>query len=342
MRFLVVDDDPTCRLLLQRVLEKSGHTVDTAEDGVHAQSKLRGKTYDALVLDWMMPRMDGVTLTKWVRAHIKPIPPIVFCSAVNTHEGIRHALSAGADDYLMKPIMPSEIVQRIDMLQQRMAQPAPKTLTPGLPMLVRRAALSSPVGVFIASGTGGPEALIPLVDALQPDDPVMVFVNLQGPAWLIENTAAWIEERTTHRARIAREGMEPRPGRIYLAPQGLHLRLTRTDKLTMTLWDGPRENFVRPSADVLFRSGAQAFGGHAVGVILSGIGRDGALGARALQQAGAPTLVLDPEDATAQGMPRAALDMGLACRKVRAAKLPRALVDAVDSAARAKLPGSPP
>ncbi len=270
MRVLLAEDDSTSRKLVQTTLEQGGHSVVLTRDGVEAQEYLKkGHPLDALILDWMMPRMDGIELARWVRNSMSPPPPILFLSAIDSPDGIRYALEMGADDYLIKPVMPYEILRRLETLQNRLVQPLPMRPLREVPVLEHSEVLSVPkpvvpapgggirpgthpaedIGVGIVAAAGGPKALIKLFSSLPTGLPASFYVVLHGPTWMTEHLSSSLQRQTGFRTRLVGDGRERRVGVIHLATQGQQVGFGGAAPIRFLLTDDPAENFVRPSAD---------------------------------------------------------------------------------------------
>ncbi len=164
------------------------------------------------------------------------------------------------------------------------------------------------VGVFIATSTGGTDALAEVLLTLKMQRQAVVFIVQHGPAWLLEALAERLQRQTTMPLVLAEDDVFAKAGTVYLAPGDHHLSI-EAGSFRLRLEKGPLVNYVRPAADPLFRSGAHAFGPYGIGVVLTGMGRDGSAGAVHIQEAGGAVLVQDPETAVAPGMPRAVIEM---------------------------------
>jgi two-component system chemotaxis response regulator CheB len=167
------------------------------------------------------------------------------------------------------------------------------------------------VAVLLAASTGGPEALKTVVASLDPTLNVAYFLVQHGPSWAIDVLARDLKSQTRLKVQVAKHGEKVRPGTFNIAPAGKNLKLKeRTFELEVVA--EPPENHTCPAADPLFRSAAQAFGQYAIGVILTGLGRDGTRGAGDIRNAGGVVLVQDPLTATVETMPQTAIAAGVA------------------------------
>lgn len=311
MRVLVTEDDPVSALVLEATLRKAGYLVEVARTGSEAVDRFGSGPFDALVLDWMLPGLDGIEVARLARQKLSPAPLVLMVTALGL-AAREHALASGADEFLAKPVRPSEL---LDVLARGIARvrqvsaPARGATTSvarpsGSPANPAASALAPYPAVAIAASTGGPEA-VRAVFARELPPAAAYFVLVHGPGWMQESIATALGKTTKLAVSVARPGEEVSPGHVYLAAGDRHLVVTGT--LRLELGDGPLVNFVRPAADPLFKSVARVFGASSVGVVLTGVGADGALGAAAIAGAGGTVLVQDPESAAAPSMPRAAI-----------------------------------
>lgn len=307
MKILIAEDDPTSAMLLKRTLESDGFTVVATTDGTQALDAIRREVFDALITDWMMPNMDGISLVRRVRAELESPPPILVVTALSSDDAKTHALHAGADDYLAKPYQPREILRRLRNCIERAKQPAPgRRFDPSAVKKVS-ARPNDHVGVAIGASTGGPEALRLVVPALRPDLRAAYFLVLHGPIWMLETFTERLMEISELDVCLAEDQQPIQVGKLYVCPGEVHLVV---DGAKMRLSNEPAENFVRPAVDPLFRSLAASYGKHSLAVVMTGMGRDGSLGAQHVYHAGGRVLVQDPTTAVAASMPRTTLGMG--------------------------------
>lgn len=306
MKILIAEDDLVSRGLLEKILVKAGHEVIAARTGTEALQRFKDNAVDVLLTDWMMPEMDGIELARKVRALSLPTPLIIIVTTLALEEARTRALDAGADDYLLKPYDPAEIISRIDSGIKRLrggggAQPR-KAAGAKLPPMI---------GVGIAASTGGPPTLMTLFSGIEPTTEAAFFVVLHGPVWLFETFLPRLQTRTAMKVSIGADGMRISAGEVYLAPGDRHM-IVDPQRMVLRLTDGPEENFVRPAADPLFRSLARAFGRRAMGVVVTGMGRDGTIGAGYIAAAGGLVLAQDPATAILSSMPQSVIDLRLA------------------------------
>jgi two-component system chemotaxis response regulator CheB len=337
---LVVDDSAVVREVLTALLsQEPGMVVATAADPFIAMSKMKNKRPDVIVLDLEMPRMDGLTfLQKIVRED--PIP-VVICSALtgpNTAIGLQ-ALEEGAVDVITKPrigvreFLYESAVLLIDVVRAAARSQANLPRFDRLPATPRQefgrelpADCKSPHGeqndrvIAIGASTGGTEALRIILEAMPPDTPGILIVQ-----HMPEGFTAAFAQRLNKVCRIevkeASNGDQVTSGRALIAPGNRHLIMRRdTNPYDVEVVDGPLISRHRPSVDVLFRSVAQRAGANAVGVILTGMGNDGADGLLEMKKAGAFTIAQDESSSIVFGMPKEAIERGAVHR---VASLPR-------------------
>lgn len=313
MRILLAEDDPTSALVLRKALSQAGMEVHVAIDGERALALFGEHRFDGIVTDWMMPNMDGLDLIRAVRTHVRPAPPILMVTALSSSQSRQRALDAGADEYLTKPVVPAEAVAAVERLTRRSRQAPP---SPRDRSVVPRRAGVAPVhgpytGVVVAASTGGPDALLGFFSRVEPRLDLSWFVVLHGPAWMLETFAERLGGEVPMPVHLATHGTRVERGHLYLCPGDVHTVLSPGGGKLLSD-DGPPENYVKPAADPLLRSVARELGDRCVAVVLTGMGRDGALGCQAVHDAGGLVLAQRPGQAVAASMPRTVVEMGLA------------------------------
>lgn len=323
LHVLVVDDSAVVREAMTAVLaDGEGVTVATAPNPIVARRRMALKRPDVIVLDLDMPEEDGLTFLRSQMAQ-DPIP-VVICSS-HSVQGSRAALQAlhdGAVEVVAKPrIGVREFVQEskiilLDAIRgaaaARLRRRGPVVAAP-----VARVVAPAPVSVgssrrviAMAASTGGPQALHEILAALPAETPGIVVVQ-HMPAGFTTAFAKHLDERCAINVREAETGDEVRDGLALIAPGGRHLSLKRSRTgFAVEVTDGDLVSRHRPSADVLFRSVAEHVGGEALGVILTGMGDDGAEGLVAMKAAGAATVGQDEGTCVVYGMPKEAVARG--------------------------------
>jgi two-component system chemotaxis response regulator CheB len=333
LRVLVIDDSATVRQAFASLLA-SDFDVDTAADPLIAQRRLQRKRPAVIVLDLQMPRMDGMTFLRRLMRH-DPLP-VVICSeaAAKGSDRALRALEMGAVDVLQKPrlgvreYLADSTVLVADTLraaaqarvQARSRVPMPVTerlradvVLPAIaPAMAFASGLLQSGGPVVAVGasTGGTEALRTLITALPPTAPPLLVVQ-HMPRGFTAAFAQRLDAEAAVEVKEAENGDLLRPGRVLVAPGDRHLLMRRIPHgYAAVVVDGPLVSRHRPSVDVLFRSAAQVAGDDAVGVILTGMGNDGAAGLSEMRAKGARTIAQDEATSVVFGMPKEAIAAG--------------------------------
>ncbi len=311
IKTLVVDDSATMRALITAALRRDpGITVvGQAGDPNEARAAIKALNPDVLTLDIEMPGMNGLDfLEKLMRLRPMPVVMVSTLTAQGTDATLR-ALSLGAVDCVAKP-RPGESFEDLPTAVRHAAAARVRPLSD-------RPARSSPLpfkgdGAVLAIGasTGGVEALACVLASFPENCPPTLITQHIRPAFT-RSLAERLNRLCAASVTEACEGDPLLPGRIYLAPGGAtHLAIKGTRSWRCTLVDGPPVNGHCPSVDVLFESVARCAGARGVGVILTGMGRDGAQGLLAVRERGGRTLGQDAESSVVYGMPRAAFELG--------------------------------
>lgn len=323
---LLVDDSAVVRQVLQEVLSRDPqiHVMGAAADPLFAMQRMHQHWPDVIVLDVEMPRMDGITFLKKIMAE-RPTP-IVICSTL-TEQGARttlDALAAGAVSILTKPKMSLK-----SFLQDRAADIACAVKAAASARLANlrthgpasggvdasRALRPAPQGlpattekvVAIGTSTGGTQALERVLTALPASAPGIVIVQ-HMPERFTALFAQRLDSVCQIRVAEAADGNRVLPGTALVAPGGRHMQLRRSGaRYHVEITDGPLVNRHKPSVDVLFRSVAQCAGPNALGIILTGMGDDGARGLKQMKEVGAATLAQDEASCVVFGMPKEAI-----------------------------------
>jgi two-component system chemotaxis response regulator CheB len=318
IRLLVVDDSAVMRQAMIAIGRSAGDIeVTVAADPLIAQSKIEREPFDVVLLDIEMPRMDGLTYLRKLMNE-RPLPVIV-CSALagrGTDVALR-ALEEGAVDVVEKPrvalheFLAESNVRLIDAIRGAAAARLRRRSAPAVPAAQpsRTRGTASRI-VVIGASTGGTEALREILEAMPADGPGMVIVQ-HMPELFTAAFARRLNETCRVQVKEAAEGDRILPGRALIAP-GNHHALVQRDgaQYRVQLSDGPLVSRHRPSVDVLFQSAARTAGVNAVGVILTGMGTDGAAGMLEMHAAGAVTLAQDESTCVVFGMPGAAIARG--------------------------------
>ena len=329
LNVLVVDDSAVMRQVMTTVLSREmGIHVDTAAHPLIAMGKMKQRRPDVIVLDIEMPHLDGLTFLQKIMAD-EPIPVLV-CSALakNGADTVLRALEYGAVDVIQKPavgiqdFLYEQAVMMVDKVRGAAeARPKRRASIPStekrnsadvvLPTIpARTLSVTTDKVVAVGTSTGGTEALRVLLMALPLDAPGFVVVQ-HMPEVFTAGFAERLNQLCAVDVREAKDGDRVRPGLVLIAPGNRHTMINRNGAQYMVrVVDGPLVARHRPSVDVLFRSVAQAAGANAVGVIMTGMGDDGADGLVEMKKAGASTIAQDESTCVVFGMPKVAIDRG--------------------------------
>lgn len=320
---LVVDDSRLVRRMLVDLLASSDEfrVAGEAEDGLDAIRKVHALNPDLVTLDVQMPGLDGLQVLGYVMSET-PRPVIILTAAGDRHgENLTlRALELGAVDFIRKPA-PDEGLQAADLRDRVLGAlrgALGVNLAAAVPVLARpvqvrvrdtSATRAATRVVTLAASTGGPRALAQIIPALPPDLGAAVLIAQHMPAGFTVSLAERLDRRSALPVCEARDGDPVLENRVYVAPGGRHLSISLgvDGAPRLEVLDSAPRHGVRPSADILFESAAGVFGASAVGVILTGMGRDGTQGLRDLRRAGGFALVQDEASSTVYGMPKTAL-----------------------------------
>jgi two-component system chemotaxis response regulator CheB len=328
---LIVEDSDVVRQLLQHIIgtDPRFEVLAATASAEEALKALEHISPDVISLDIRLPGMNGFEATRQIMRE-KPTP-IVVCSASVESEDLKitmNALRAGALAVVEKPVGTTRtdydrlartlctqlaIMSEVKVVRQRaFGSTAPTVRHPGAPAIPRGYARASGRLRFLGIGasTGGPNAIVQVLNELGPDFPLPVLLVQHMMPSFLEGFASWLTSVTPYRAVIARSGDVTAPGVVYLAPADHHLQL---DGDRIRLSQDPPASAQRPSATVLFHSIARSAGPSGIGVLLTGMGDDGADGLLALRRAGGYTVAEHESTATVYGMPKAAVDRHAAC-----------------------------
>jgi len=352
IKVLIVDDSAVVRQVLTEVLSNAPgiEVIGAASDPVFAIDRMRVFWPDVIVLDVEMPRMDGITFLRKIMAE-RPTP-VVICSTLTEKgaETTMQALAAGAASIIAKPKSSlkrfledsaEELISAVRAAAQANARrlvPAAGPPSPVAPKLTADAVLPVPTHamaettdrvVAIGTSTGGTQALEAVLTALPRVSPGIVIVQ-HMPEKFTEAFANRLNGLCQIEVREARGGDRVMPGRALIAPGGRHMLLKRSGaQYHADIIDGPLVSRHRPSVDVLFRSVAKVAGRNALGIIMTGMGDDGAHGLKELHDLGARTLAQDEASCVVYGMPKEAVKLGAVDRQVSLSDIPNEILRAL-------------
>ncbi|MEG3115943.1 chemotaxis response regulator protein-glutamate methylesterase [Salinicola sp. 4072] len=322
IKVLCVDDSALIRDLMTKIIDAQPDmtVVATAPDPLVARDLIKKHNPDVLTLDVEMPRMDGLDFLERLM-RLRPMPVLMVSSLTQRGSEITlRALELGAVDFVAKP----EVGIRDGMLEyagmiaekiRAAAQARPSRqgalAKPAAPREVLKAPmLSSEKIIIIGASTGGTEAIRQVIEPLPANSPA-VLITQHMPGGFTRSFAERLDRLCRVTVKEAEDRERVLPGHVYIAPGDWHMRLTRSGaNYVIALDDGPPVNRHRPSVDVLFQSAAICAGRNALGVILTGMGRDGAAGLLKMREAGAHTVAQDEASCVVFGMPKEAIALG--------------------------------
>lgn len=321
---IVVDDSALIRKLLSEIINSQPdmRAIGAAPDPLVAREMIRSLNPDVLTLDVEMPKMDGLDFLERLM-RLRPMPVVMVSSLTERgSDATLRALELGAIDYVSKPRIDivhgiqeyaAEIADKIRTAAAARLRPRPLAGVPriarALPALASRS-LSTEKLIIVGASTGGTEAIKEFLLDMPPDCPG-ILITQHMPEAFTKSFAARLDSLCRISVKEAEHGERVLPGHAYVAPGHSHLLLRRSGANYMTqLSDAAPVNRHRPSVDVLFHSAAEYAGKNAVGVILTGMGKDGALGMLEMKQAGAYNFAQDEPSCVVFGMPKEAIAAG--------------------------------
>ena len=341
VRVLVAEDSPTVQDLLVWILQSDPdlQVVGMANDGEEAVRLAARLRPDVITMDIHMPRMDGFQATREIMRQT-PTPIVVVSATVDTEsmETSFSALQAGALSVVQKPTGPGNpnyeavregLVTTVKLMSEvkvvRRWGRKPSIPGPSVPVFPPAPVKVQAEVVAIAASTGGPAALCQVLCGLPADFPVPVVVVQHISHGFSEGLVSWLDRATELKVELARQGDRLSPGRVLVAPDSRHMMVRPGGRILL----GPAglDNGLCPSANQLFDSVANAFGAKALGVILTGMGRDGVEGLRRLKVVGGRVLAQDEASCVVFGMPKEAITAGLVDRVVPLQQMAAAIVE---------------
>jgi two-component system, chemotaxis family, protein-glutamate methylesterase/glutaminase len=326
VRVLVVDDSVVVRKLLCEALACNAEVqvAGTASSGTIALAKIPQLNPDVVTLDIEMPGLNGIQTLTEIRKLYPRLPVIMFSTLTERGAAITlEALSLGASDYMTKPSnsesltgamerVRRELIAKIVSLAAR-AHPVAAGPTPAISTTRRKSAWQRIEILAIGTSTGGPNALAEVVPRLPEDFPVPVVVVQHMPPLFTRLLAERLNSQSPLMVREAEPGPTLKQGQVWIARGDYHMAVARKGtEVVLNLNQDPPENSCRPAVDVLFRSVAQVFGPGALGVVMTGMGSDGARGAAHIREAGGEIIVQDEASSVVWGMPGAVVGAGAA------------------------------
>lgn len=322
MRIGIANDTLLAAEALRRtIVQASKHDVVwIAQDGADAVARCERDRPDLVLMDLFMPRLDGVEATRQIMAKT-PCAIVIATAEVENHTGkVFEAMGAGAVDVVNIPVFGSdqkltgatELLAKIETIN-KLVSPLKHVKRPGAPASPKATPQSVQRAeslVVIGSSAGGPSALTTILATLPLDFPASVVIVQHVDKQFAQGLTVWFATHTKLQVRVAAEGDRLEPGQVYLAGRDRHLVMFSPTQLGYTTH--PTNSSYCPSVDVFFRSVAKQWRGQAIGVLLTGMGRDGAEGLKALRDAGHHTIAQDKGSSAVYGMPKAAAELDAA------------------------------
>lgn len=328
IRALVVDDSPTMRALISRLLDNDPdiEVIGAAPDAAQARVMIREMNPDVITLDIEMPGMNGLEFLEKIM-RLRPMPVVIVSSLTQAGcDTTMHALELGAVDCFGKPdgsvsMLNEDEGRRLAAIVKQAAKVRcwrPTSMDRPSPIAHQTAMASRPNGgnasrlIAIGASTGGVEALHSLLPSFPADCPPTLIVQHISAAFA-PAMADRLNAKCTAKVQLAEPGLPLQPGHVYIAPgNDRHMVLATAETPTIRLMPGDPVSGHRPSIDAMFESVARLMGPSALGILLTGMGADGARGLLSLRQAGGRTIAQDEATSTVYGMPRAAAELGAA------------------------------
>lgn len=332
IKVLVVEDSPVVREFLVHILSSDPgiQIVGTAHDGEEAVAAVREKKPDVITMDFHMPRVNGLDATRRImETHPTPIVIVSGSSARAEVTSAFHLLEAGALAVVEKPRGPGhpdhdaaarELVQtvktmaEVKVVRRWARREAPPSPAPPPRSIRIEAAVAQAKLVAIGASTGGPIVLRAILAGLPGNFSVPILIVQHIAPGFTDGFAEWLGQASGFAVHVAADAAHPLPGHAYVAPDGSHMKLRHDGAIALSR-DAP-ENGHRPSVSCLFRSVAAVLGRNAIGVLLTGMGKDGAEGLLRLREKGATTFAQDEASCVVYGMPKAAWENGAAQRQL--------------------------
>ena len=327
IKVLVVDDSAVARAVLVHLINNSPdmRVVATANDGLEAIEAVQRHRPDIVTMDIIMPRMGGPEAIDQIM-QTTPTPIVVVTGNTITEEvratfeslesgalaivprpiGIDGVDQGASAEHLLRTLRLMSEIKVVRRLRRRPARSvSPSTATPSAPAHAFRV-------VAIGASTGGPSALKSIVADLRKDFPVPILLVQHIAAGFVDGFVNWLRDSTPLEVTLARPGLPLAPGTIYVAPDGGHLGVDREERILISPPAARANGTICPSANHLFDSVVGTFGPQAIGILLTGMGRDGAEGLLHLKRAGGITIAQDKESSVVHGMPGEAIALGAA------------------------------
>jgi len=343
MRILIAEDDEALAKFVRQGLEGEHYSVDVLADGEQARTAATESEYDVVILDLNLPKLDGVSVLRYLRAKKPSVPVLVLTQRTRVEDRVQ-CLDTGADDYVPKILSPTSLdIQHIrpDLVAKIHAAAQSRISHPAC-VVTKRSPQSSvpehhparfsarPAIVAVGISTGGPKALQEMLPLLPRDLSVPILIVQHMPAGFTAPFAQRLNSLCSVTVREARHGETVQPGVVYLAAAGKHMRVERISlsRTILCLDTHPDDCLHIPSVNVLMNSVATAYRNLALGIIMTGMGSDGAEGMQSIFRAGGLTIGQDEATCTVYGMPRVCAELGILARVVPLSQIPKQILEA--------------
>jgi len=349
MRVLIAEDDEALARFVRQGLEGEHYAVDVFPDGEQARNAAGENEYDIVILDLNLPKLDGVNVLRQLRLK-KPSLPVLVLTQRNRVEDRVQCLDLGADDYVPKQLSSTslDILHiRADLIAKiraaaRARNSHPAGTLPKKPPRFSESACGNAIStsaaiIALGTSTGGPKALQEILPRLPRDLSVPILIVQHMPLGFTAPFAQRLNSLCSVTVHEAAHQEPVQPGVIYIAPAGKHMTVERpSDSLSWICLDTQPQNCLHmPSVDIMMKSVARNFGTSAMGIIMTGMGSDGADGMRAIHHAGGVTVGQDEASCIVYGMPRACAELGILNRVVPLAQIPAQILQATNYRKRA-------
>lgn len=343
IKVLVVDDSKVARLMLVHLLEQDPQllVIGSVDNGHAALDFLKERKPDVVIMDIQMPQLDGFETTRRIM-ETTPVP-IIICSATTDPKEVAitfRAMEAGAVACLEKPLayerpefetLAASLLETVKLMSEvKVVRRWPRArVLPGMTQARRESSkVANGIRVIgIGASTGGPPVLQTILTSLPKDFSVPVLIVQHIASGFLSGLVEWLNQTTSSQVHIASHDTVPLPGHVYLAPDDFHLGVSADTRIVLSRQ--PPENGLRPAVSHLFRSLAENCGPNAIGVLLSGMGKDGAAELKLMKDHGAMTIAQDRESSVVHGMPGAAIELEGATHILPADKIADSLITLV-------------
>jgi two-component system chemotaxis response regulator CheB len=340
---LVVDDSKVARMLLIHLLESDPQigVVGAVNDGQSALEFVQGNPPDVVLMDIHMPVLDGFEATRRIM-ETQPVPIIICTATTNPREVATtfRLMEAGAVACVEKPVarehadfeqLVTNLLQTVKLMSEvKVVRRWPRSRQVSLPAARPAEGKHLPRDIQvigIGASTGGPPVLQTILATLPKDFPAPLLIIQHIAHGFLPGLVEWLNQTTGWQVQAGSHGICPLPGHAYLAPDDFHMGVTSAGRILLTREE--RENGLRPAVSYLFRSMSEVCGPNAVGVLLSGMGKDGAAELKLMRDRGASTIAQDRETSVVHGMPGEAIGLGAAVHVLPADKIADALITLV-------------